>query len=62
MRTASLGVLGREDVDRVAPHAERAAGEVGLVALVLHVDQLRDAAVALIELVAAAAACSTIAW
>ena len=46
-----LAVLGREDVDRVAAHAERAAREVGLVARVLHPDQVGDR-VALAELVA----------
>ncbi len=48
-----LRVLGREHVDRVAAHAERAAREVGLVARVLHADQLRDD-VALAQLVAVA--------
>jgi hypothetical protein len=37
-----LAVLGREHVDGVAAHAEGAAREVGLVALVLHADQLGD--------------------
>jgi hypothetical protein len=46
-----LGVLGREHVDGVAAHAEGAAAEVDLVALVLHADQLSDH-VALAELVA----------
>ncbi len=46
-----LRMLGREDVDRVAAHAERAAPELGLVAGVLHADQLRDQ-VALADLVA----------
>ena len=46
-----LGVLGREDVDGVAAHAERAAREIDLVALVLHADQVRDH-VALADLVA----------
>jgi hypothetical protein len=31
-----FGMLGREDVDRVAAHTERAARELGLVAAVLH--------------------------
>ena len=46
-----LAVLGREHVDRVAAHAERATREVDLVARVLHADQLRDH-VALAHLVA----------
>ena len=37
-----LRVLRREDVDHVAAHAERAAAEVELVALVLHRHQPRD--------------------
>jgi hypothetical protein len=44
-------VLGGKHVDRVAAHAEGAARELGLVARVLHADQLRDQ-VALAELVA----------
>ncbi|KAF1858232.1 hypothetical protein Lal_00014732 [Lupinus albus] len=48
-----FGVLGREDVDRVAAHAERAAREVHFVARVLHLDQARDD-VALCHLVARA--------
>ena len=48
-----LRVFGREDVDRVAAHAERAALEILLVARVLHRDQPRDH-VALAELVAGA--------
>ena len=46
-----FGVLGRENVDRVAAHAKRAALEIGFVALVLHLGQARDD-VALAELVA----------
>ncbi len=37
-----LAALGREDVDHVAAHAELAAREVDLVALVLHLDQALD--------------------
>ena len=37
-----LAVLCGEDVDGVAAHAERAAPELDLVALVLHADQLLD--------------------
>ena len=48
-----LGVFGRKDVDGVAPHAEGAAAEVHVVALVLHAHQLRDG-VALVQLVARA--------
>ena len=38
-----LGVLRREDVDHVAAHAERAAPELDVVALVLHLRQALDA-------------------
>ena len=48
-----LGVFGREDVDGVAAHAEGAARKVGIVALVLHADELGDH-VALAHLVAIA--------
>ena len=48
-----LGVLGREDVDHVAAHAERAAAELDVVALVLHLGQALDR-VALRDLVALA--------
>ena len=48
-----LGVLGREHVDGVAAHAEGAAREVGVVALVLHGHQLLEQ-VALCETVALA--------
>ncbi len=37
-----LGVLGRKDVDPVTAHAEGAASEIDLVALVLHAHQLCD--------------------
>ena len=37
-----LGMLGREDVDGVAAHAEGAAAEIDFVARVLHLDQARD--------------------
>ena len=37
-----FGVLGREDVDRVAAHAECAALEIAVVARVLHRDQPSD--------------------
>ena len=46
-----LGMLGREDVDGVAAHAELAPAEVLVIALVLHADQLRDD-VALVDAVA----------
>jgi hypothetical protein len=46
-----LAVFGRKHVDGVAAHAEAAAAEVDLVALVLHADQLGDH-VALAHLVA----------
>lgn len=46
-----LGMLGGEDIDGVAAHAELAAAEVLVVALVLHADQLRDD-VALVDSVA----------
>ncbi len=48
-----FGMLGREDVDGVAAHAELAATELHVVALVLHADQLGDH-VALTQLVAGA--------
>ena len=38
----ALGVFGREDVDRVAPHAEGSAHELGVGAAVLHANELRD--------------------
>ncbi len=43
-------MLGREDVDGIAAHAERTAAEIDFVARVLHLDQARDQ-VALTQLV-----------
>ena len=48
-----LGVLRREDVEHVAAHAEHAAPELDVVALVLHLGQPLDR-VALRELLALA--------
>ena len=46
MRIARLVLVRREDLDHVAAHAERAAVEVDVVALVLDVDQLPQELVA----------------
>jgi hypothetical protein len=42
MRMAFALLVGGEDLDDVAAHAERAAVEVDVVALVLDVDELGD--------------------
>ena len=42
-------MLGGKDVDGVAPHAKVAANELGIVALILHANQLADE-VTLLEL------------